>query len=264
MAQLQSIISSVLRDVLVAQHEANIYSMSLCESYRKDGHTELFPLPAIAIGEMELEIRYGIKAVAAQSIQFEINYPLLRKTVRKLTAQLAKVMLESIINSILSSHLAADKERIKLIEQLSAQTEINRKFSSFLDQKLQDSVISQFTNLLKDDGGINSKVLRSCVMQTGNEELLYHPELINLFEGAEGQKLRKQTYTDLEKSMGDIIPQLIKEVNFKRKRIFPSVDVTVAADELAKLPEECIQSFRFKVIPRNMPLNLTDVGEDND
>lgn len=75
MAQLQSIISSVLRDVLVAQHEANIYSMSLCESYRKDGHTELFPLPAIAIGEMELEIRYGIKAVAAQSIQFEINYP---------------------------------------------------------------------------------------------------------------------------------------------------------------------------------------------
>ena len=152
MAQLQSIISSVLRDVLVAQHEANIYSMSLCESYRKDGHTELFPLPAIAIGEMELEIRYGIKAVAAQSIQFEINYPLLRKTVRKLTAQLAKVMLESIINSILSSPLAADKERIKLIEQLSAQTEINRKFSSFLDQKLQDSVIGQFTNLLKDDG----------------------------------------------------------------------------------------------------------------
>lgn len=66
-------------------------------------------------------------------------------------------MLESVINSILSSPLAADKERIKLIEQLSTQAEINRKFSSFLDQKLQDSVIGQFTNLLKDDGGINSK-----------------------------------------------------------------------------------------------------------
>ena len=162
MAQLQSIISSVLRDVLVAQHEANIYSMSLCESYRKDGHTELFPLPAIAIGEMELEIRYGIKAVAAQSIQFEINYPLLRKTVRKLTAQLAKVMLESVINSILSSTLAADKERIKLIEQLSTQTEINRKFSSFLDQKLQDSVIGQFTNLLKKK--------KITITTTGNHE----------------------------------------------------------------------------------------------
>lgn len=206
MAQLQSIISSVLRDVLVAQHEANIYSMSLCESYRKDGHTELFPLPAIAIGEMELEIRYGIKAVAAQSIQFEINYPLLRKTVRKLTAQLAKVMLESVINSILSSTLAADKERIKLIEQLSTQTEINRKFSSFLDQKLQDSVIGQFTNLLKDDGGISSKVLRSCVMQTGNEELLYHPELINLFEGAEGRNYGNKPIRIWKRVSGILFP----------------------------------------------------------
>ena len=219
MAQLQSIISSVLRDVLVAQHEANIYSMSLCESYRKDGHTELFPLPAIAIGEMELEIRYGIKAVAAQSIQFEINYPLLRKTVRKLTAQLAKVMLESIINSILSSPLAADKERIKLIEQLSAQTEINRKFSSFLDQKLQDSVIGQFTNLLKDDGGINSKVLRSCVMQTGNEELLYHPELINLFEGAEGQKLTN--LYGFGKEYGGYYSPVDKRSEFQTETYFP-------------------------------------------
>lgn len=71
MAQLQSIISSVLRDVLVAQHEANIYSMSLSESYRKNGSTELFPLPAIAVGEMEMEIRYGITDVALARKQKE-------------------------------------------------------------------------------------------------------------------------------------------------------------------------------------------------
>lgn len=264
MAQLQSIISSVLRDVLVAQHEANIYSMSLSESYRKDGDTELFPLPAIALGEMELEIRYGIKDVAAQSVQFEINYPLLRKTVRKLTSQLAKVMLETVVRSVLSSTLAKDKERVKLVEQLSPQEEIRSKFAAFLDKKLQESVVAHFTNLLKEDGSINTNVLRSCTVQTGNEELLYHPELEDLFSGEEGKALRKKAYTDMEKSIKDIVPQLIKDVNFKRKRIFPSVDVTVAADELAKLPEECIQSFRFKVTPRSFPLNLMDGEEDNE
>lgn len=264
MAQLQSIISSVLRDVLVAQHEANIYSMSLSESYRKDGNTELFPLPAIAVGEMELEIRYGIKDVAAQSVQYEINYPLLRKTIRKLASQLAKVILESLIRSILSSPLAKDKERIKLIEQLSTQDEMRNKFSAFLDKKIQESVVTRFTNLLREDGGINAPVLRNCAVQTGNEELLYHVELEQLFSGEEGKSVRKKAYSDMEKSVKDITTQLIKEVNFKRKRIFPSVDVTVAAEELAKLPEECIQSFRFKVTPRSFPLNLMGNEEDNE
>lgn len=263
MAQLQSIISSVLRDVLVAQHEANIYSMSLSESYRKNGSTELFPLPAIAVGEMEMEIRYGIIDVAAQSIQYEINYPLLRKTVRKLTSQLAKVMLESMVHSVLSSPLAKDKERVRLLEQLSTQEEIRTKFSAFLDKKLQESVVAHFTNLLKEDGSINASVLRSCTLQTGNEELLCHPELEDLFFGEEGKTVRKKTYSDIEKGIKDIMPQLIKDVNFKRKRIFPSVEVTVAAEELAKLPEECIQSFRFKITPRNFPLNVLESEEDN-
>lgn len=115
---------------------------------------------------MELKIRYGIKDVAAQSVQFEINYPLLRKTVRKLTLQLAKVMLKSMLRSVLSSALAKDKERVKLLEQLSAQEEIRSKFSAFLDKKLQESVVAHFTNLLKEDGSINANVLRSCTVHT--------------------------------------------------------------------------------------------------
>lgn len=264
MAQLESIISSVLRDVLAAQHAANIYSMSLSESYRKEGHTELFPLPAIAVGEMELEIRYAIKDVAAQSVQYEINYPLLRKTVRKLTSRLAKVMLESVIHSVMSSPLLKDKEGKKLIEQLSAQTEVRDRFTAFLDKKLQEAVIGHFTNLLKEDGSINPKILRSCTMQAGNEELLCHPELQELFSGEDGKTVHKKAHADMEKAVGDIIPQLVKDINFKRKRIFPSVDVTVAADELAKLPEECIQSFRFKVTPRSLSLNIIDQEEQNE
>ena len=37
MAQLRSVIGSILRDIVSAQHEANLYSLSLGDSYGKDG-----------------------------------------------------------------------------------------------------------------------------------------------------------------------------------------------------------------------------------
>ena len=57
MAQLSTIISSILRDMVSAQHEANMYAASLEEIYRRDGRLEGFHLPAIALGELELGIQ---------------------------------------------------------------------------------------------------------------------------------------------------------------------------------------------------------------
>lgn len=93
--------------------------------------------------------------------------------------------------------------------------------------------------------------------------MLCHPELEDLFAGEEGKAVRKKACSDMEKGIKDIMPQLTKDVNFKRKRIFPSVEITVSAEELAKLPEECIQSFRFKITPRSFPLNILESEEDD-
>ena len=44
MAQLSSVIGSILRDIVSAQHEANLYSLSLGDSYGKDGKAKDFQL----------------------------------------------------------------------------------------------------------------------------------------------------------------------------------------------------------------------------
>lgn len=261
MAQLQAIISSILRDVLAAQHEANLYSLYLSESYRKEGQTEAFPLPSIAVGEMELDIYYGIKDVGTQAEQYEINYPLLRKTLKNISFQLAKVILDKVIISVLSSPLGKDK--VSIISKIKEQPELNRNFTSFLERKLLAQIMSQFTELLKKKGGVNEEMLGSCTVDIGVNELLYHPELFSLFTSPEGEEVRQKAYEEMKKSIFDYIPKLVKDLDFRRKRIVPSVDVIVAADELSKLPEECIHKFKFKVSPRSLSLNLTDDDEEN-
>jgi len=61
MARLQDVIASVLRDVLSAQHQANILTESLAEQYREAGVMHQLNLPAVTIGDLELSFRFAIE-----------------------------------------------------------------------------------------------------------------------------------------------------------------------------------------------------------
>ena len=95
MAQLSTIISSILRDMIVAQHEANMYAMSLEDVYKQNGRLEQFALPTVAVGEVELDLRYGVKSDSSQTEQYEINYPLLRKVAKQISVDFAKAIIKS-------------------------------------------------------------------------------------------------------------------------------------------------------------------------
>ena len=58
MANLQVVIASVLRDVLLAQHEANLLTEALAKQYREV--LSQLNLPAVTIGDMELSFRFAI------------------------------------------------------------------------------------------------------------------------------------------------------------------------------------------------------------
>ena len=74
MAQLHSIIGSILRDIISAQHEANLYSRSLVEAYGKEGKVRDFQLPSVAISDMELDLKYGVLNTEAKAEEYNIRY----------------------------------------------------------------------------------------------------------------------------------------------------------------------------------------------
>ncbi len=52
MAQFKSIISSILKDCISTQHEADIFSVSMSEEYAGNGRTGSFPLPGVKFTEL--------------------------------------------------------------------------------------------------------------------------------------------------------------------------------------------------------------------
>lgn len=60
MVKLKEVIASVLRDVIEAQHEANLLTEALSEEYGENGLPKHLLVPAVNIGEMEITLKYAI------------------------------------------------------------------------------------------------------------------------------------------------------------------------------------------------------------
>lgn len=255
MAQLSTIISSILRDMIVAQHEANMYAMSLEDVYKQNGRLEQFALPTVAVGEVELDLRYGVKSDSAQTEQYEINYPQLRKVAK----QVSKDYAEEIVKSTLPVLQAlfpdeGTNSSTKVLANFAVDDNLKRKYKAFLSRKILKAMQLSFTSLIKDDGRINEKVLLECILSVCDDKLLGHEDLQVLFNRPSGEETRKEIRKNLETFLKDMMPTILKDINLKRKRIIPSVDVTLNSEELANLPEECIHTLHFHVSPNNIKL----------
>ena len=255
MAQLSTIISSILRDMIVAQHEANMYAMSLEDVYKQNGRLEQFALPTVAVGEVELDLRYGVKSDSAQTEQYEINYPQLRKVAKQVSKDYADEIVKSTLPVLQA--LFPDEgtnSSTKVLANFAVDDNLKRKYKAFLSRKILKAMQLSFTSLIKDDGRINEKVLLECILSVCDDKLLGHEDLQVLFNRPSGEETRKEIRKNLETFLKDMMPKILKDINLKRKRIIPSVDVTLNSEELANLPEECIHTLHFHVSPNNIKL----------
>ena len=255
MAQLSTIISSILRDMIVAQHEANMYAMSLEDVYKQNGRLEQFALPTVAVGEVELDLRYGVKSDSAQTEQYEINYPQLRKVAKQVSKDYADEIVKSTLPVLQA--LFPDEgtnSSTKVLANFAVDDNLKRKYKAFLSRKILKAMQLSFTSLIKDDGRINEKVLLECILSVCDDKLLGHEDLQVLFDRPSGEETRKEIRKNLETFLKDMMPKILKDINLKRKRIIPSVDVTLNSEELANLPEECIHTLHFHVSPNNIKL----------
>ena len=259
MAQLSTIISSILRDMIVAQHEANMYAVSLEEIYKKNGRLERFSLPSANIGEVEMELRYGVKDDSASTEQYEINYPMLRQQSTEVSRKLARTALGSVLPVLQSAYATDATEETEGLRKLAGDMATREKYCAFLGRKILKSMQRAFTQLINEDGSLNEQVLTNCTLATCGEEIFRHEELTALFGRPGGEAVREKAAAEMEAAVRDMMPKIVKDVNIKRKRLMPSVAVTVNSQELSGLPDECIHSIKFRISPDNIRLFTDDM-----
>ena len=259
MAQLSSVIGSILRDIVSAQHEANLYSLSLGDSYGKDGKAKDFQLPNVMVSDMELDLKYGVKSASESQQQFNIKYDKFRQFLKELCEQVARVAISSAVTTVMTSDIERNEGEKHFFERLKKENKLHQEFCTFLSRNMRNS----FRNNLYDavdssNGSVNNDVVISRLTDVVRKKFLYDTDLDDLFAGEDGEKLRDTAEKNIIKAMEAIVKKLSVDANFKSLHSFPQLDVAITADELMNMPEEAIHSFKIKFSPRNYSVSQTD------
>ena len=258
MAQLSTIVSSILRDMVYAQHQANMYAVSLEDIYRKGGRLEDFAMPAIALGEMELSLRYGIADSSAQVEQYEINYPVLREMAKTFSRAGAVLLIDSVLPALRQSmpqNISAEDNYLDLIDRDAA---LKQDLSAYLSRKILKRLQAGATAVAKEDGSVNHDVMKKILMASAEEDILYHEELSGMIARYGSKGVRANVLASVSPVIDQALPAMIKDANLMRKRLMPSVDVIVNTEELSKLPVEAIHTLTFKISSQNLKIYSTD------
>lgn len=258
MAQLSSIIGSILRDMVLAQHQANLYATSLSPLYGKGAALERYPLPSIALGEMELDLCYGISSEAdtdSDGGQQEINYSSLRKHLQRLSVAYADKVVGAVCEIMRKLFPLETLTGENPLSKFETSESYRKQIESFLSHKILEDLRQEFTRLIDEtDGTLRRDVVRTSVLDTCKRELLNHADLENIFDKMPESK--EQVAYAIETAVETVSDTMLPGISIMRKRLLPSLDVVVASEELGDLPGDYVHRLHLKISPRELPRYL--------
>lgn len=263
MAQLSSVIGSILRDIISAQHEANLYSISMSESYGKDGKAKDFQLPNVVLSDMELELKYAVVGASDNQEQYNISYSRFRKFINNLCGEVASTVITSVVSAILSSSIQRGEDDKRFFQHLRQEEDLKRRFHSFLSRNMRKAFAN---NLYESIDSKTGKVLTDSVcdklMEVVRNKFLNDTDLDNLFRDEDGKALRQEVENIARTAIDGLVKRLAQNASFKRIKTFPKLDVAVTVDELEKYPEEAIHCFKLKFSPSSVAVSDSEAEDD--
>lgn len=263
MAQLNLVIGAILRDIISAQHEANLYSISLNESYGKDGKAKDFQLPNVVLSDMELELKYAVVGTSDNQEQYNISYSRFRRFIKELCGEAAKTVITSVISSILTSSIQRNEDDKQFFYHLKQEEELNRRFNTFLSHNM----LNAFANGLYESvdgstGNVKVDVVCKKLMNIVRRKFLNDNDLDSLFSDTDGKALRQEADENAQAALEGLVKKMSEDANFKRRKTFPVLDVAVTASELEQIPEEAVHSFKLKFCPTAVTMSEPDEEAD--
>lgn len=262
MAQLSSVIGSILRDIISAQHEANLYSLSLSESYGKDGKTKDFQLPNVMISDMEMDLKYGVLSTSENQEQYNIKYTKFRQFVKEVCEEAAKEAIDSATTAILTSTIRRDEADKRFFYRLRQEDVLHRNFEKFLMRNMRKEFDTNlYESIDATTGYVNVETVTAKLMDVVRKKFINDSELEHLFADSDGKALKREAEQAAQTTLADYVKQAADGKSFKRVKTFPQLDVAVTADELASMPADAIHSFKFKFTPTTCTISAM---EDND
>lgn len=265
MAQLSSVIGSILRDIISAQHEANLYSISLNESYGKDGKAKDFQLPNVVLSDMELELKYAVIGTGDNQEQSNISYSRFRKFINNLCSEASTVAITSITFAVLNSSIRRKEEHKRFFYHLKQDDTTYRQFRSFIMRNMKKAFDNNLHESLDSKTGkAEENVILNKLMEIVRVKFLNDSDLDQLFQDSDGKSLKQDADDSARVALESLVKRLCDGACFKQTNIFPALDVAVTTEELEKCPAESIHSFKLKFSPTTVAISEFESDDDLD
>lgn len=263
MAQLNSVVGSILRDMVIAQHEANLYAISLMDLYGDNGVLQKFPLPGIALGEIDFDMRCAFVPAEGDGQnspdeQSEIDYLALAGFMKDASAKYASTMFLCSIESIDRVLQNGDGYAENPLGKLSGS--LGSEYVTFLSRKILDALRRNILKFLDTSTGlIDPEALSGIVCDTVVRNISGNVDMVSIFD--KFPDMGNILAGDLRYSVGSLSESLASQAAFARKRLLPSANVVVSASELAKLPGDSLQKISMRISAKD--IRIIDNSEDD-
>ena len=258
MTNFKEILNSILRDMIQAQHEANLYAMSLQDTYNQSGKAGGLMPPAVTLGEIELDLRYAVSGDLVQREVSEVDYAETNRILQHIAQESAPLSVRTIVKGIQESTLPY-RDEYAFIDNLSN----NVNFIQMLQKRYLAFLIENEKTLLTADNRLDISKVVSVLEYAVDDQILQNSELIDLFQSDEGKATLETIRQMISEAMNKEVDDFIRECNiddFTKIEQMGSLNVEIDAHELAKLPAEAIQTCHIKVTPQ-MLRKLTNQNE---
>lgn len=253
MTNIRRVVRSLLRDVIQAQHDANLYSQQLGEEYASLGNNVNFNLPAAQIGELEIEVKYAIASKNPEdTVRTEVNAREEKRIIANLSRELSKMIIIKIMIEVQQSGISYEKNGFGYIDKLSEQTLL----IEFITAKMATTLMENSANMYLDGNKFDVDYIADKVLEVSERYVIDHSDIKGLFSLEGGEKLRNNILTTLDtkvmESIRKITDEVIHEHLFRKHFTKHSIPVVVDSEALAKIPAEAIQTMRIKIGPQEL------------
>lgn len=252
MTNIRRIVRSILRDVIQAQHDANLYSLQLSEEYASQGASANFKMPAAQIGELDIEVKYAIASTKPEdTVRTEVNAREEKKFIGKLSGKLSGLVLSRISAEVKRSKVPYQENGFGYVDDLPNHPLMNRFVSEAIAKALSEN-----SALMYSDGSFECDYIAKKVLEVAERRVLGHGDIRELFALPGGDVLKKMIVDKLDDNIVENVRKITNEVSmesyFRKRTAKHSIPVIVDAEALAKMPAESIQTLRLKVGPQEL------------
>ncbi len=246
MTNLKQILTSVLHDVVQAQHEANLFAVNLAAEYAQQNKGLTITPPSVAVGELSINLRYAVQEGEEINEKKTLNQKEKANWLKKLSKQLAKLMIRKLVEELQASKVPYEDNGFSFVNDLGD----NESLQDYIAQRTLTSLELLKDRIILENSAFDIELISDQVLYVGEQYLLKHSDIIGLFNLPEGSALFNRIKKVLDHEINDSVKQIVDEISVETmfdSHSYASLNITVNADELKKLPAESIQQLSIKI-----------------